>query len=48
MTFSQKIIFVIPWYGKHALGGAEIQCKTLAERLKKFGLNIEVYTTCSN
>jgi len=48
MTFSQKIIFVIPWYGKHASGGAEIQCKTLAERLKKSGLNIEVYTTCSN
>jgi glycosyltransferase involved in cell wall biosynthesis len=47
MTFSQKIIFVIPWYGKDATGGAEIQCKTLAEHLKKSGLDIEVYTTCS-
>ena len=47
MTLFQKIIFVIPWYGKDATGGAEIQCKTLAERLKKSGLDIEVYTTCS-
>jgi len=47
MTTFQKIIFVIPWYGKDATGGAEIQCKTLVEHLKKFGLNIEVYTTCS-
>ncbi|AJM91247.1 glycosyltransferase family 4 protein [Nitrosopumilus piranensis] len=47
MTFSQKIIFVIPWYGKDATGGAEIQCKTLAEHLRDSGLDVEVYTTCS-
>tara|TARA_B110001454_G_C12700390_1_gene426307 strand:+ start:543 stop:1718 length:1176 start_codon:yes stop_codon:yes gene_type:complete len=47
MSTPQKIIFVIPWYGKDATGGAEVQCKTLAEHLKESGLNIEVYTTCS-
>ncbi len=47
MTLSQKIIFVIPWYGKDATGGAEIQCKTLAEHLKESGLDVEVFTTCS-
>ena len=47
MPTSQKIIFVIPWYGKDATGGAEIQCKTLAEHLHESGLDIEIYTTCS-
>jgi len=47
MHTPQKIIFVIPWYGKDATGGAEIQCKTLAEHLHESGLDIEIYTTCS-
>ena len=44
---SRKIIFVTPWYGKDATGGAEMQCKTLAEHLKGAGSDVEIFTTCS-
>lgn len=47
MKSTRKIIFVIPWYGKDATGGAELQCRTLAEHLKGVGLDIEIFTTCS-
>lgn len=47
MKLFKKLIFVIPWYGKYATGGAEIQCKTLAEQLHKAGFQVEVFTTCS-
>lgn len=47
MTLNRKLIFVIPWYGEFATGGAEMQCKTLVEHLNLHGLKVEVFTTCS-
>ncbi|MGI0027628.1 MAG: glycosyltransferase family 4 protein [Nitrosopumilaceae archaeon] len=47
MSKFKKIIFVTPWYGKDATGGAELQCRTLAENLKNARFNIEIYTSCS-
>lgn len=44
---TKKIIFVIPWYGKDATGGAETLCKTLVEHLHSAGMSVEVFTTCS-
>jgi glycosyltransferase involved in cell wall biosynthesis len=48
MTVQDKTItFVIPWYGKDLLGGAESQCRNTVEHLAKIGVNVEVFTTCS-
>jgi glycosyltransferase involved in cell wall biosynthesis len=41
-----KIAFVIPWYGKNISGGAEMECKSIAERLHQSGLKVEILTTC--
>ena len=41
------LIFVTPWYGKYATGGAETICRTVAEHLYKSGFSVQVFTTCS-
>lgn len=43
---NEKIAFVIPWYGKNISGGAENECKGIAEHLHKAGVNVEILTTC--
>ena len=47
MNSNRKIIFVTPWYGKFATGGAETLCKTVVEHLHHSGHEVEIYTTCS-
>lgn len=47
MSRKRKIGFVIPWYGEDIVGGAEAQCRRLAEELVKTGLEVEVLTTCA-
>ncbi len=42
----KKIAFVIPWYGKKISGGAENECKGIAEHLHKAGVEVEIITTC--
>lgn len=45
---SNKIItFVIPWYGKDLVGGAESLCRNIVEHLHLAGYSVEVFTTCS-
>lgn len=41
-----KIAFVIPWYGKNISGGAEMECKSVAEHLQASGIGVEILTTC--
>jgi len=41
----EKLGFVIPWFG-NSMGGAEILCKGLVQRLKSAGFDVEVLTTC--
>lgn len=43
----RKLIFVTPWYGQYATGGAETLCRTVAEHLSAAGFQVEVFTTCS-
>lgn len=40
-----KVSFVIPFYGVYARGGAETQCRRLAENLVLRGVDVEVLTT---
>ena len=47
MTKNPKIAFVIPRYGANILGGAEIHCRWIAERLAK-EFSVEILTTCAN
>lgn len=42
----RKIAFVIPWYGKNISGGAEHECKGIAEHLHNEGVEVEILTTC--
>jgi len=41
-----KIAFVVQRYGDEAIGGSEVLCKRLAERLSKY-FEIEILTTCA-
>jgi glycosyltransferase involved in cell wall biosynthesis len=41
-----KIAFVIPWFGENIPGGAENECKAIAENLQKIGIEVEILTTC--
>jgi glycosyltransferase involved in cell wall biosynthesis len=43
----KNIIFVTPWYGKDAYGGAETLCRLVVEQLNSVGILVEVFTTCS-
>ena len=40
-----KIAFVIPWYGDIP-GGAEHECRGIAENMMKRGVDVEILTTC--
>jgi glycosyltransferase involved in cell wall biosynthesis len=43
-----KIVFVTPWYGLEAVGGAENEARKTAEALYHLGgLDVEVFTTCA-
>jgi glycosyltransferase involved in cell wall biosynthesis len=39
------ITFVVPWYGPHIAGGAEVQSRRFAEELCARGIPAEVFTT---
>ncbi|NJM07996.1 glycosyltransferase family 4 protein [Candidatus Gracilibacteria bacterium] len=39
------ITYVIPWYGPHIPGGAEMACRRSAEELSVRGVPVEVWTT---
>lgn len=41
-----KVAFVTPFYGKHAAGGAESECRETAIRLAARGIDVEILTTC--
>ena len=41
-----RTAFVIPFYGEKIGGGAETQCRMLAENLVKRGVDVEIITTC--
>jgi len=47
MIRRRKIGFVVPWYGEDIVGGAEAQCRWLAEELVKAESEVEVLTTCA-
>ena len=47
MNNMQNLIFVVPWYGKDAHGGAETLCRLVVEHLNSAGILIQVFTTCS-
>ena len=42
----QKIAFVTPWYGDHIPGGAESECREVAQHLHQAGVSVEILTTC--
>lgn len=51
-TYSHKLknntlTFVIPWYGKDLVGGAEMLCRRTAENLHNVGYDVEIFSTCS-
>lgn len=45
--FERKIIIVTPWFGRFA-GGAELLARGMARELKKRGVPVTVFTTCSS
>jgi glycosyltransferase involved in cell wall biosynthesis len=44
--FDRKIIIVTPWFGRFA-GGAELLARGMARELKRRGVEVAVFTTCS-
>jgi len=42
------IAFVLPWYGREVVGGAEVEARKLAQNLRRLqGLPVEILTTCA-
>ena len=46
--YTMRLAFVIPWYGIHCKGGAEIECRGLVDgiRRQRPDIHIDVLTTC--
>lgn len=42
-----RLAIVVPRFGEHVSGGAELLAKWLAERLAKVGHEVDIYTTCA-
>ncbi len=42
----KKIAFVIPWFGWDIPGGAEAECRGIAEHMHLSGVETEILTTC--
>ena len=42
----KKLGFVIPWYGEHIPGGAEMELRGLTGHLHQAGVELEILTTC--
>jgi glycosyltransferase involved in cell wall biosynthesis len=43
---SSRIAIVTPWFGPELRGGAELQCRQLAEHFAERGHSVDVLTTC--
>lgn len=42
-----KLAFVTPWFGRDIPGGAEAECRNTAMQLARYGIPVEILTTCA-